>query len=524
MNRYECIRKIADGHSSYVLEVSDLQFHRIKRIMKISTDHEYIGQIVNEARLLASLQHDALPIVYDYSYEQSPPLAWIILNVIEGKTLEQWMETELVIDYRLLLQIAEQLTNVISYLHRQPIPIVHRDLKPSNIMMNERGKISVIDFGIAMPLETNQMLDTTFFGTLGFAAPEQYQTNNDEAYTAIDTGVDIYSVGAVLRWLLSFYYKEIGTDSNTAHNLLREKQVHNEFYNIVDELMVNNRQLRIASIDDTYRKLKQLQQRLPSALAQGENDRTNIIQQPYIIVITSLNKSAGATFVAHLLSELLAVDRKVTIIDGGEEVLQSQLAVGNYKLQISHGNGYQPYQLFRASNLSIDYFVKSVNMEDESNRIANYRSIVDELQQQMVISKLMEYRHATVIVDLSYRKQGNLWNYWMDKADHIVVVADPFLSTWSNDRLEIVESMLSQLPKRTISFVANKWSRFGYEHQWLSYFPEAPIVKLPYIDLHKRLQYTWASQWITSDKNMRNMLGKAMKPLIKRLRMEHNTS
>ena len=93
-----------------------------------------------------------------------------------------------------MIDIARQLCDVLAYLHGLTPPIIYRDMKPSNVMLTEKGRVVLVDFGIARLFKAARK--GTMIGTLGFAPPEQYQG-------VVDPRSDIYSLGATLHYVLT---------------------------------------------------------------------------------------------------------------------------------------------------------------------------------------------------------------------------------------------------------------------------------------------------------------------------------
>ena len=96
-----------------------------------------------------------------------------------------------------IIRICTGLCDILAYLHHRKEPIIHRDIKPQNIIIGSDGSVSLIDFDIARVYRAGHETDTVFFGTLAYAPPEQYGFSQTDALT------DIYSLGIVLRWLLT---------------------------------------------------------------------------------------------------------------------------------------------------------------------------------------------------------------------------------------------------------------------------------------------------------------------------------
>jgi serine/threonine protein kinase len=150
-----------------------------------------------EVSLLSQLAHPNLPRFYEYF--QTPGQWYLVMDFIEGETLEEY-QSKASNRHLLLsevLDIGIQLCIVLDYLHALQPPIVFRDLKPANIMRTPTGQLYLIDFGIARYFKPGQAKDTVALGSLGYAAPEQY----GKAQTT--PRADIYSLGAVLHQLLT---------------------------------------------------------------------------------------------------------------------------------------------------------------------------------------------------------------------------------------------------------------------------------------------------------------------------------
>lgn len=203
--RYRIIKPVGQGGMGTVYRAQDVEFNdrpvAIKELMpsNVSTEagEEAIESFKREATLLAGLQHANLPSVFEHFEENGH--WYMIMSFIRGETLEAYLErtgrTKLPLDE--VLQIGKQLCAVLQYLHTQYPPIIFRDVKPANIMRVPDGRIYLIDFGVARRFKVGQKKDTTPFGSLGYAPPEQF----GKAQTTPRS--DIYSLGATMYQLLS---------------------------------------------------------------------------------------------------------------------------------------------------------------------------------------------------------------------------------------------------------------------------------------------------------------------------------
>lgn len=202
--RYEIVRVLGFGGVSTVYLAIDRRFTVTERRCAVKEMIDAIADptlrelslqnFEREANVLASLNHVAVPKIFDY-FQQHGRL-YLVEELIDGEDLayiqartDGPLPVEKVVDWAL------QILDVLEYLHNhKPDPIVFRDLKPSNVMLNTAGRIILIDFGIAKSFTGH--VKGTMIGTDGYAAPEQYRG-------IADPRTDIYGLGATLHHLLT---------------------------------------------------------------------------------------------------------------------------------------------------------------------------------------------------------------------------------------------------------------------------------------------------------------------------------
>ena len=202
--RYRVVEVIGAGGMSTVYKARDLRFPQVTRLCAIKemTNLAHDPQIrkrnlrnfEREASILATLNHPAVPQVYDYFSEGAH--SYLVQEFIRGRDLETILDvTEGFLEELQVISWALQVCDVLVYLHNnKPDPIVFRDLKPSNIMVDERQRIRLIDFGIAKVFQAG--LKGTMIGTEGYSPPEQYRG-------IADPRGDLYSLAATLHHLLT---------------------------------------------------------------------------------------------------------------------------------------------------------------------------------------------------------------------------------------------------------------------------------------------------------------------------------
>jgi len=168
----------------------------IKQMLDRFTDPHERTQAVKrfkaEADILQRLRHPCIPNIYDLFEHQG--YHYLVMEFVSGSDLEDLIRREGYIPEARALQWANQICDVLEYLHRQQPPIIFRDLKPSNIMIEPDGNVKLIDFGIAKVFQPVQA--GTIIGTPGYAPPEQYQGRATPQS-------DIFALGATLHHMLT---------------------------------------------------------------------------------------------------------------------------------------------------------------------------------------------------------------------------------------------------------------------------------------------------------------------------------
>jgi serine/threonine protein kinase len=201
-NRYLIERLLGGGGMGVVYLARDQRLANRPCAIKEMIDHFIDPQqrrqaseyFAGEADVLANLRHPAIPAISD-RFDQANR-HYLVMEYVEGHNLEEAMSNAAgrPLDESLVVDIARQLCEVLAYLHNLNPPIIYRDMKPSNVMLTPKGRVMLIDFGIARLFKPASK--GTMIGTLGFAPPEQYQGR-------VDPRSDIYSLGATLHYVLT---------------------------------------------------------------------------------------------------------------------------------------------------------------------------------------------------------------------------------------------------------------------------------------------------------------------------------
>jgi len=200
-DRYRIDRQIGQGGMGAVYIATDERFGSTVAIKEtLCMDDNYRKAIDREARLLNSLKHNALPRVTDHFLESNGQ--FLVMEYIPGEDLSHVLEDNpepFEVDQ--VLEWADQLLEALDFLHNLENPIIHRDIKPQNLKVTPKGKIILLDFGLAKGNVTgagNQTNAKSIFGySRNYASLEQIQG------TGTDPRSDLYSLAATIYHLLT---------------------------------------------------------------------------------------------------------------------------------------------------------------------------------------------------------------------------------------------------------------------------------------------------------------------------------
>jgi serine/threonine protein kinase len=198
--RYRIVRKLGRGGMGAVYEAVDQRLGITVALKEtLSAEPSMRKQFEHEARLLASLQHPALPRVTDHFVEGNR--AFLVMQFIAGVDLARIIAQQPGPFPRdQVIAWADQLLDALIYLHSHDRQVIHRDIKPHNLKLTANGQIALLDFGLAkaQPVDTSVTASRAFFGyTRQYAPLEQIEDRRT------DPRSDIYALGATLYHLLT---------------------------------------------------------------------------------------------------------------------------------------------------------------------------------------------------------------------------------------------------------------------------------------------------------------------------------
>lgn len=196
--RYELLEKIGDGGMAVVYKAKDKLLNRFIAIKilrpEFTKDPTFVENFKRESQAAAGLTHQNIVAVYDVGKEGN--INYIVMELVNGQTLNEIIAKEAPMDYRKVIDISRQVATALKVAHSNKI--IHRDVKPHNIMVTSDGVVKLADFGIAKAVnDATLSTGNKIIGSVHYFSPEQARGNY------VDERSDIYSLGIVMYEMLT---------------------------------------------------------------------------------------------------------------------------------------------------------------------------------------------------------------------------------------------------------------------------------------------------------------------------------
>lgn len=322
---YHVLSLLGSGGSSsvYLAEHITLRYYRaIKCIPKTLSQ---TASYRMEAGLLKNLRHPGIPQIYDTREDEK--YYYIIEEYVQGESLSAFVQNQSNISQETVLSVGIQLCEIIEYLHQQkPNPVLYLDFKPEHIILCGK-QLKLIDYGNAICV-TYEEKTSLFYGTPGFAAPEQYTGK------MLNPQTDIYGIGAVLYYMLT---KEVLPHFSVT-SLTVSKCCSVYFKKIILKAVFPKRKYRYSSVGILKKELQKV--------SLYRNGRLLIPHFLEKIFIVGSQKRVGTTHIAISLVCWLNSQKKKSIYEAKDDatVLSALLS---YKEGCRQEQRMCTYQSFR---------------------------------------------------------------------------------------------------------------------------------------------------------------------------------
>jgi serine/threonine-protein kinase len=220
IGKYRILSVIGRGGMGVVYRAEDPNIGRqvaIKTVTEgLASDARVLQRIKDEARQVGNLRHDNIIVIYEVGQHEGYP--YIVMEYVEGNSLERMIAGDETVSLYQKLRIVEQICQALAYSHRQGI--IHRDVKPANVIVRPDGVAKLLDFGIARQEKPEIDRNLTGFGnvigTVPYMAPERLKG------AAFNGRSDIFAIGILLYQFLTGQLPFTGADYILVNQLLND--------------------------------------------------------------------------------------------------------------------------------------------------------------------------------------------------------------------------------------------------------------------------------------------------------------
>lgn len=418
-DRYQIIKEIGRGGMGVVYLAKSKAVGNLWAIKKILKKDGDDIDFLAEPNILKKLNHLALPRIIDIL--EDAEAIYIVEDYIAGESLDKQLRMRRSFDEATVIEWCKQLCKVLIYLHNQtPNPIIYRDMKPSNIIADSDNIVRLIDFGIAREYKTESGSDTSYAGTRGYAAPEQYGTSQTDART------DIYSLGVTMYHLLT------GKGPNEPPYEFKPIREWNSNFSegieyIVNKCIQNDPNMRYQCVDDLLYDLDNIYLFNGVYRSWKKNRKTKAILQVILLIGFSAMTISGARVMAlekqnhyfGYIEESAALIERNDYSGAIEALDEAILLLPKYpdayiekanamleQHQAADSLEYLKNAATQCKNLTEEpqyHYVKGMAFYD----LKNYEAAIEALQQAVLLDDIqMEYKRDLAICYIKNEEQG----------------------------------------------------------------------------------------------------------------------
>src|ERR1700757_2408159 len=212
--RYEILSELGRGAMGVVYKARDPQIDRLVALKTVSLwgqepdeEKEFRLRFMNEAQAAGRLHHSGIVSVFDVGENPENHDPYIVLEYVQGESLNRILSREKKISLERSLKLAEEIADALDYAHAQGV--IHRDIKPANILITQDGRAKIADFGIAKLNLAHFTIPGRVVGTPAYMAPEQLVGEG------VDGRSDLFSLGVILYAMVTGHSPFQGNSDTT---------------------------------------------------------------------------------------------------------------------------------------------------------------------------------------------------------------------------------------------------------------------------------------------------------------------
>jgi serine/threonine protein kinase len=365
-----------------------------------------------EAQVLQRLNHPRIPRYRDYfQIEQSTNsvlCVWgLVQDYVPGPSLQELLEAGTRFEQQDVYQMAEQILQILVYLHGLSPPVLHRDIKPSNLILDPARQVWLVDFGAVQNPATAMGCSFTVVGTVGYAPLEQF-------WGRAIAASDLYALGATLVHVLTGIAPVDLPQQNLRIQFADQVAARPSFVHWIEKLIEPALEHRFNRAKDAQIALAQTQQ-TQFTDACNPIARSPFIQRSYhpkLVIQQTMNGALEIDMrrdrdkIIFYMVAYYSVTLLVTLLFGAtvKSFILSQLCFG-FILLMRNSSDSKPAALGSISlNAIHDLFVVQNNARSEVGRVSDIQSVIVIPTEASTLSKVGEPRHQSFCVSIRTKR------------------------------------------------------------------------------------------------------------------------
>ncbi|MFS1512604.1 serine/threonine protein kinase [Chengkuizengella sp. SCS-71B] len=508
--RYRILSIIGQGGMGAVYLAEDLKLRGKRWAIKESKGNGHVQNFRKEAETLIQLNHPYLPNIVDYFPPNENGISYLVMDYIHGQNLAQkFKNMRNQLPFEKVIKYAIQICELLHYLHsNSKNPIIYRDLKPSNVMIDQQDNVRLIDFGISRSFKQHKQQDTVHLGTVGFAAPEQFEDKQSDHRT------DLFNLGAML------YYFFTGGHYYTSRKSLQHTNIPLPMIQVIQKLLQFNPEDRYQDTLQVKRDLEKLQndkQRLD--FPNKTSLELSLQFEPKVIVVGNMYQGAGSTFTSIALARMFHHYKiKNALVEYPTNIPEL------YSLLNGEKNKPKQYE-FLFDKYHEDHW-SSNKLEWNSGYTTWYPlplsndALLEKNESKTEIEPLLfNIRKPIMIVDIS-----NGWSHpsvqqLCNSADEICCVVDSIPTKFSAglSQNNLKTAIRLKQSGKNVHFIVNRDINARVKKLWnntLPWNPSCYIANFPFENVHEHI---WKGKMFQIEKNIKDKLIEGLYPFISQI-------
>ncbi len=302
--RYKIVDLLGSGGTSAVYLAENIILNNLWAIKVISKKSQWLSFEMEEIEILKELGHPMVPRIADLAEDEDN--YYIVMDYISGSNLLIIIESQGKIYEKMLIKWTGDLLDVLSYLHGRTPSIIYRDLKPANLIVDDSGRLRLVDFGTARYHTNEASEDTVYIGTQGYAAPEQYGIGQSDQRT------DLFNLGMTIIHLATGVHP-LKLGAGSIKDSLKKEGLTKGFIRFAQKLIETNPNERFQTCQEATAELEKMIKH-GSMLSNRNTTKKARISFKGVIGVSSLLPAGGVTSLCMALGKYLSENKISSVL------------------------------------------------------------------------------------------------------------------------------------------------------------------------------------------------------------------